>query len=68
MQNKLFFKRGSRKRKNCKTLDFKRKRRVNERARQNTKLANQETQLKMALQVLEGKQDLASISAKQKKI
>ena len=46
-----------------KTLDFKRKEGVNERTHK-TALANQETQLKMALQVLEGKQDLASISAK----
>ena len=47
-----------------KTLDFKeRKEGVNERAHK-TALANQETQLKMALQLLEGKQDLASISAK----
>jgi len=46
-----------------KTLDFKRKEGVNKRAHK-TALANQETQLKMALQLLEGKQDLASISAK----
>jgi len=46
-----------------KTLNFKRQEGVATRAHK-TALANQETQLKMALQLLEGKQDLASISAK----
>jgi hypothetical protein len=46
-----------------KTLNFKRQEGVSDRAHK-TSLANQKTQLEMALQLLEGKQDLTSIAAK----